>query len=164
MSDNDGRFPPFGRGNRTIIRPNPGGRLPPTPASPPSPPSPPQSPPQAAPDIVPPPRPSNEQAPAPQIPASRGPPPAASAPRHGAPPTTHAEEEWIVTPQKPPAAAAIESQGPALRVEELAAPNANPIMRAAGPLLQLLGRLQVSLLRATFATLMEQVAEAIKFF
>jgi type VI secretion system protein ImpK len=51
-----------------------------------------------------------------------------------------------------------------LRVDELAAPNANPIMRAAGPLLQLLGRLRVSLLRAPFATLMEQVAEAIKFF
>jgi type VI secretion system protein ImpK len=51
-----------------------------------------------------------------------------------------------------------------LRVEELAAPNANPIMRAAGPLLQLLGRLQVALLRAPFATLMEQVAEAVKFF
>ncbi|MGO9686076.1 MAG: type VI secretion system protein TssL, long form [Beijerinckiaceae bacterium] len=44
------------------------------------------------------------------------------------------------------------------------APNANPIMRAAGPLLQLLGRLRVALLRASFAGLMEQVAEAIKFF
>jgi len=51
-----------------------------------------------------------------------------------------------------------------LRVDELVAPNANPIMRAAGPLLQLLGRLQVALLRAPFSTLMEQVAEAIKFF
>jgi type VI secretion system protein ImpK len=37
-------------------------------------------------------------------------------------------------------------------------------MRAAGPLLQLLGRLRVALLRAPFASLMEQVAEAIKFF
>jgi type VI secretion system protein ImpK len=37
-------------------------------------------------------------------------------------------------------------------------------MRAAGPLLQLLGRLRVALLRASFASLMEQVAEAIKFF
>ena len=161
MSDNDGRFPPFGRGNRTIIRPNPGGRLPPNPASPPVPPSVPQTPPQTAPDIVPPPRPSDESSPAPRPPP---PAPPAATPRHGAPPTTPAEEEWIVTPQKPPAPAAFESQGPALRVEELAAPNSNPIMRAAGPLLQLLGRLQVSLLRASFATLMEQVAEAIKFF
>jgi type VI secretion system protein ImpK len=37
-------------------------------------------------------------------------------------------------------------------------------MRAAGPLLQLLGRLRVALLRASFANLMEQVAESIKFF
>jgi type VI secretion system protein ImpK len=58
----------------------------------------------------------------------------------------------------------LEGQGPTLRVEDLAAPNANPIMRAAGPLLQLLGRLRVAALRASFASLMEQVAEAIKFF
>ena len=51
-----------------------------------------------------------------------------------------------------------------LRVDELVAPNANPIMRAAGPLLLLLGRLRVALLRASFASLMEQVADAIKFF
>ncbi|WP_312011914.1 type VI secretion system protein TssL, long form [Bradyrhizobium sp. AUGA SZCCT0182] len=44
------------------------------------------------------------------------------------------------------------------------APNANPIMRAAGPLLQVLGRLRVALLRASFASLMEQVADAIQFF
>src|SRR6202035_1294166 len=65
------------------------------------------------------------------------------------------------TPQQP---RFTEPAAPMLRVDELAAPNANPIMRAAGPLLQLLGRLQVALLRAPFATLMEQVAEAIKFF
>ena len=37
-------------------------------------------------------------------------------------------------------------------------------MRAAGPLLLLLGRLRVALVRASFASLMEQVADAIKFF
>jgi type VI secretion system protein ImpK len=37
-------------------------------------------------------------------------------------------------------------------------------MRAAGPLLQLLGRLRVALMRASFASLMEQVADAVKFF
>src|SRR6516165_4587225 len=52
----------------------------------------------------------------------------------------------------------------ALTVAELVAPNANPIMRAAGPLLLLLGRLRVALARASFASLMEQVAEAINFF
>jgi type VI secretion system protein ImpK len=51
-----------------------------------------------------------------------------------------------------------------LRVDDLVAPNANPIMRAAGPLLQLLGRLRVALMRVSFASLMEQVADAIKFF
>jgi type VI secretion system protein ImpK len=51
-----------------------------------------------------------------------------------------------------------------LRVDELVAPNANPIMRAAGPLLQVLGRLRVALMRASFASLMEQVADAVKFF
>jgi type VI secretion system protein ImpK len=56
------------------------------------------------------------------------------------------------------------SAEPMLRVDELVAPNANPIMRAAGPLLQLLGRLRVALMRASFAQLMEQVADAVKFF
>ena len=54
--------------------------------------------------------------------------------------------------------------GPPLRVDDLVAPNANPVMRAAGPLLLLLGRLRVALMRASFASLMEQVADAIKFF
>jgi type VI secretion system protein ImpK len=53
---------------------------------------------------------------------------------------------------------------PSLQVEELAAANENPIMRAAGPLLLLLGRLRVALLRAPLASLMEQVANAIGFF
>ena len=77
----------------------------------------------------------------------------------------HAEEDWIRSAKPPPAAAvSLEGQRPTLRVDDLVAPNANPIMRAAGPLLQLLGRLRVALLRASFASLMEQVAEAIKFF
>ena len=65
------------------------------------------------------------------------------------------------TPQQPRFA---EPAAPMLRVDELVAPNANPIMRAAGPLLQLLGRLRVALMRASFASLMEQVADAVKFF
>ena len=64
--------------------------------------------------------------------------------------------------------AAVATDAPAagapLRVDELVAPNANPIMRSAGPLLQLLGRLRVALMRASFAHLMEQVADAVKFF
>src|SRR5262249_58513118 len=53
---------------------------------------------------------------------------------------------------------------PAVRIDELVAPNENPILRSAGPLLLLLGRLRVALARASFASLMEQVADAIKFF
>jgi type VI secretion system protein ImpK len=65
-------------------------------------------------------------------------------------------------PQVPGAGGPV--QAPDLRVDDLVAPNANPIMRAAGPVLQLLGRLRVASLRAPFGSLMEQVAEAIKFF
>jgi len=146
MSDQDRRNP-FGRGERTIIRPNPGGRLPASPSNQPSPApgSPYQTPPpQGQPGAI---RPT--------------PPPQ---PRFGSAPTTPVAEDWIRTAAPPPGPAIAENQAPSLRVDDLAAPNSNPIMRAAGPLLQLLGRLRVALLRASFASLMEQVAEAIKFF
>src|SRR5690606_36356738 len=51
-----------------------------------------------------------------------------------------------------------------LRREELLTPNDNPLMRAAGPLLLLLGELRVGTLRAPFAQLMEQVADSIQEF
>jgi len=151
MSDEDRPRNPFGRGDRTIIRPNPGGRLPTPPGANPLP-----GPPSSYP--TPPALPASSPAPTN--------PPTPTAPQPYAPaPTTHAPEEWIQT-AAPPQAPAVPAyaQGPMLRVDELVAPNANPIMRAAGPLLQLLGRLRVALLRASFASLMEQVAEAIKFF
>jgi type VI secretion system protein ImpK len=98
--------------------------------------------------------------PSPATPAS----PSLSYPAPGATPDSKpATEEWIATPAQrpaPPAAAPARD----LRIDELVAPNANPILRAAGPLLVLLGRLRVALLRASFASLMEQVADAIKFF
>jgi type VI secretion system protein ImpK len=72
-------------------------------------------------------------------------------------------EDWISSQNKPAQAQEL-PPAPVLRVDDLVAPNANPIMRAAGPLLQLLGRLRVTLLRASFASLMEQVADAVKFF
>jgi type VI secretion system protein ImpK len=127
MTDSDRPPGPFGRGERTIIRPNPGGRRPTPPPSPP---------------------------PAPIA----GPGPATPSPQASAD-----SEEWIQTTPLPRAAApAARSLG--LRMDDLVAPNENPIMRAAGPLLLLLGRLRVALLRAPFASLMEQVAEAIEFF
>jgi type VI secretion system protein ImpK len=78
-------------------------------------------------------------------------------------PSSQAPEEWISS-QNQQAPQQNLPAAPILRVDDLVAPNANPIMRAAGPLLQLLGRLRVALMRASFASLMEQVADAVKFF
>jgi type VI secretion system protein ImpK len=151
MNDKDKPVNPFGRVERTIIRPNPGGRLPQTPN--------PQPP---APDF---------QGTPPRAPYSPTPPstsPSSSyspqAPGYAPAPSSHTPEEWISTPTTPQPPPSVTPVGPMLRVDELVAPNANPIMRAAGPLLQLLGRLRVALMRASFASLMEQVADAVKFF
>jgi type VI secretion system protein ImpK len=143
MNDKDKPANPFGRVERTIIRPNPGGRLPQAPAPPSS------VDPQRAP-----------YSPTPASASPFSPPPAgfASAPASLAP------EDWIATPATPLPQPLAEPAGPMMRADELVAPNANPIMRAAGPLLQLLGRLRVALMRASFASLMEQVADAVKFF
>jgi type VI secretion system protein ImpK len=147
MTDKDKPANPFGRVERTIIRPNPGGRLPQTPA-----PNQPSSVPPRAPYSPTPPSTSPSSAYSPQPPGY--------APAPSSPPP----EEWISTPTTPLPPPLGAPTGPLLRVDELVAPNANPIMRAAGPLLQLLGRLRVALMRASFASLMEQVADAVKFF
>jgi type VI secretion system protein ImpK len=156
MSDKDKPVNPFGRGERTIIRPNPGGRLPQSPNPYPTP---------AGGEPLP-----SQPSPLPRAPYSPTPlpgnPPASYSPHpqgYAAPPSSPVPEEWISTPT-PPQPQAAPLPGPMLRVDELVAPNANPIMRAAGPLLQLLGRLRVALMRASFASLMEQVADAVKFF
>lgn len=154
MSDKDKPVNPFGRGERTIIRPNPGGRLPQNPSTP--------SPEEPLP---------SQPSPPPRAPYSPlplpGNPPASYSPHpqgYAAAPSSHPPEEWISTPTPPQSPQVAPVPGPMLRVDELVAPNANPIMRAAGPLLQLLGRLRVALMRASFASLMEQVADAVKFF
>jgi type VI secretion system protein ImpK len=78
-------------------------------------------------------------------------------------PVNQNPDEWISTqptePQQKPVA-----RPPDMRIDELVTANENPILRSAGPLLLMLGRLRVALARASFAALMEQVAEAIKFF
>ncbi|HET9903863.1 MAG TPA: type VI secretion system protein TssL, long form [Xanthobacteraceae bacterium] len=217
MSDKDGPFGAFGRGERTIIRPNPGARRPVAPPQPPAaappgyppppppPPTGPAGPPPGAgappPGYVPPvpnpypqpPAPSPYAPPAgtPYVPPAPNPyaapghpaappyPPAAppypptspypghpAAPAYGTAPQTPAPEDWIQT-QRPAAPQQVGAQTASLRelrLDELAAPHENPIMRSAGPLLLLLGRLRVALMRASFASLMEQVADAIKFF
>jgi type VI secretion system protein ImpK len=73
-------------------------------------------------------------------------------------------DEWIKSHEAVGQAEEPIHYQPALRIEELAVPHENPIMQAAGPLLLLLGRLRVTLLQASFASLMEQVAAAVIFF
>jgi type VI secretion system protein ImpK len=131
---------PFGiPGEKTVIRPNPGGRR----AVPPQPPA------------------YNP------VPQAAGPPqPAAPAATPYVPPVAPGNpnhEEWITTQAQAPQPV-LQVHAPAVRIDELVAPNENPILRSAGPLLLLLGRLRVALARASFASLMEQVADAIKFF
>src|SRR5262249_18019684 len=165
-----GRPPnPFGRGERTIIRPNPGGRLPgspnqgPVPGPPPLPSTPPVAPTSSSP-LPPPPSVTPQPLASPPGAAVHAPaPPAApfQPQAYAVAPTTPAQEEWISTPATPMPQPPRPQLMRDLRVDELVAPNANPILRAAGPLLLLLGRLRVSLARASFAALMEQVAEAI---
>lgn len=138
MSD-EGSSDPFGRSERTIIRPNPGGRrapLPPAPAAPATP----------------------AQAPAPQPYA----PPQVPSP--GVPGTG---DEWMSTPapapprpQAPPSPAGQSVP----RREQLLTPNANPLLRAAGPLLLLLGRMRSNLSNAPFAQLLGQVGDSIEGF
>jgi type VI secretion system protein ImpK len=148
MSEKVPPRPPFGgSGDRTVIRPNPGGRRPVAPTPPPNQP-PPAYTPVRPPDYVGQPQPVPPQATPYQPPST---------------PVVQNPEEWIATPaveapQRPVARA------PDVRIDELVTANENPILRSAGPLLLMLGRLRVALARASFASLMEQVAEAIQFF
>ena len=108
------KFPrnPFGSGERTIIRPNPGGRRP-EPAVPPG----------AATPFVP--APQNYAPPRPVAPQAT----------HYAPPSAPGNpnpDEWIATPAPPPAPM-VEARAPELRIDDLVAPNENPILRSAGP-------------------------------
>jgi len=138
MSDKDRPSDIWGRNERTIIRPNPGARRP---VAPP-PPAAPQQPQPGLSYPVPPPSP---------MPQSSIPQPVA-------------QEDWISSSTPRPAAPMSTERAADVHFDELVAPNANPIMRAAGPLLLLLGRLRIALMKASFASLMEQVADAIKFF
>jgi type VI secretion system protein ImpK len=146
MSDTDD---PFGtkNGGRTVFRPNPvHRRAQPAPGGAESP-DPPSGPPSA---------PIEPYSPA-TAPAYPKPMPDPRAARAGG------GDEWISGPNRPPDSVEMRRTED-LRFDELAAPNDNPIMRAACPLLLLLGRLRVAMVRASFASLMEQVAAAIAFF
>lgn len=130
MSDPGSPSDPFGRSDRTIIRPNPGRRIPPSrPAEPTS---------------------STPSAP----PVSPG------VPGTG--------EEWMATP--PPAPPRPQSPPPSSppvglpKREQMITPNANPLLKAAGPLLLLLGRLRASLSSASATQLIGQVGDSIEAF
>jgi type VI secretion system protein ImpK len=141
------RAPFGGPGERTVIRPNPGGRRAVAPAAPVAP--------------------AQPAAPYPQSPQNYAPPQPAAAPATPyVPPSAPANpspDDWIATPAAP-AQPAVHARAPDIKIEELVAPNENPILRSAGPLLLLLGRLRVALASASPAALMAQVANAIKFF
>jgi type VI secretion system protein ImpK len=144
MSNDDD---PFGRRDRTIIRPNPGGRRP-APA-----------PPAGAP------------------PAPQGGAPPAATPRPAVqypPPPGNDSDTWMNAAQRPgalpylQAGAASAPMTPAPVMPhvsvDLASVAADPVMRAASSLLLLLGRLRASLSHARAGQLMDQVAQAIQRF
>lgn len=128
MSD-QGSSDPFGRSERTIIRPNPGGRRASLPPAPSAPASQPHQPPQA---------------PSPGVPGTG--------------------DEWMSNPPPIPLAPPAAPAGPPLPRGELLTPNANPLLRAAGPLLLLLGRIRAGLSNAPFAQLLGQVSDSIEAF
>lgn len=154
MSDRD----PPGRDNRTVIRPNPGGRRP-------------FAPPQSSPP------PAN--APAAPAPSQRldwdqsTPPPVhwmlgpgavgAQADPMPIPMARSSGQAWV-DPNAPPSAQALRPARELAHFEQLEAPNADPLLRAAAPLLLVLGRLRASLLKARLASLMDEVAQAITKF
>jgi type VI secretion system protein ImpK len=131
MSDPGSPSDPFGRSDRTIIRPNPAGRRAPLPSRP------------------------AQAAPAPYA------PPAAASP--GVP---GGSDDWIsATPASPrPAPPPGPVSGPLPGRDQLLTPNANPLLRAAGPLLLLLGRLRSQLSSAPLTQLLGQVTETIEAF
>ncbi len=88
--------------------------------------------------------------------------PTAQRPYPAAAPEAAATDEWI----RSRAAAPPPQYEPRreIPIEDLVVPNENPILRAAGPLLLLLGRLRVAQLEASPARLMGQVADAVAFF
>ncbi|WHQ68575.1 type VI secretion system protein TssL, long form [Methylorubrum extorquens] len=121
---------PFGRSDRTIILPDPGGRR--------------------RPDEPPPSRPAPYPPSKPQRPA----------------PAADQQDDWA-SPEAAPRRAAEPGSGERARAlvmkrDVVVAPNANPLLRAAAPLMLLLGRLRVQLSTASFSNLMEQVAASIE--
>ncbi|WP_024878089.1 MULTISPECIES: type IVB secretion system protein IcmH/DotU [unclassified Methylosinus] len=160
MSDKDNPFGSSG-GDRTVFQPNPGGRRPPPRPAAPPPPAPPTPgyTPQTAPAYAPQqdfgaPRPAEH----PYGQFAPSPFETASAPRAPAP------DAWVTGRGQQQQAAAPLQRAEDLDFDALVAQHPNPILRAAGPLLHLLGRLRVAALSADLESLLEQVAAAVAFF
>ena len=143
------RDPPSnGRNDRTIVRPNPGGRRPVSP--PPAPGRPGESQPAPPPEWA-------------KSPAQRLPQQGAGLSRSGSAGGGADAEDWIAStgPENQPSGVSRRSLP---RIDELLAPSENVIMEAASPLLLMLGRLRASMLSARFGTLMDRAAQAIEAF
>jgi type VI secretion system protein ImpK len=156
---------PFAKAERTIIRPNPGGRLPqPPPGAPPPPPA-----------YQPPPAPYSPQ----PYPPSQGGAPPMSRPQSGVaypaapppPPASAGGDAWMAGQQVNPYLAA--NAAPPPMTPAPASPHVsvdlvmvadNPLMRASASLLLTLGRLRTMLSRAGAGPLMDQMAQAIEAF
>src|SRR5208282_2199769 len=156
MTNNDD---PFGRRDRTIIRPNPGGRRPPlTPGAPGA--------------IAPPTGGGAPPASTPKPPVAYPPPnPTPSSPQ-AAPPNT-GQGNWDGWMNAPAQNLYVAANTPVPMTPAPISPHvsvdlvtvaSSPLMRASASLLLLLGRLRASLARAGAGQLMDQVAQAIQQF
>ena len=88
--------------------------------------------------------------------------PSPGAPRPGGNPSGRPDDWYALQGRAGPAEALPLAAD--IKMDELVSPNSNPIIRAGGPILLLLGGLRVASLRASPDSLMEQVAKAIEFF
>ncbi len=156
---------PFGRSDRTIIRPNPGGRRPPSPPGGPSQPAAASSPAGGAPPASSP-TPPVSYPPPPPTPRQPQPYAAPRAPQPG----RGDWDDWMnapaARPYAPPAAPPPLTPAPVtphISVDVITVAS-SPLTRAAASLLLMLGRLRASLARATAGELMDQVAQAIQQF
>lgn len=155
---------PFGRRDRTIIRPNPGGRRPAGPA--PTPPAgSPVQPAGGAPPASTPTPPVSYPTPSYPAPSQPAPPPASGSANW---------DGWMSSPTPPASNPYLQQNAPIAPMTpapvmphvsvDLVTVAANPMMSAASSLLLLLGRLRASLSRAVAGQLMDQVAQAIQQF
>ena len=162
MTDNDD---PFGRRDRTIIRPNPGGRRPTDPAPTPAPGGYPATPAGGAPPASTPPPPVSYPAPSHPAPSYPARPPASRQANW---------DGWMSQPTPTSSNPYLQQSAPIAPMTpapmmphvsvDLVTVAANPMMGAAASLLLLLGRLRSSLSRAGAGQLMDQVAQAIQQF